>query len=362
MIRMFLFFCMLSFLVSNAQNETQYFISLKNSANKKIESDFFIEKVFDGRQIKSNIGTVQRSIFNNRVVAVVEKSLSEELQNYFNICFPKEAGKKALSIRVNEFYVSEHTDSKTETGYATVVFDFIEKTEGIDYIIGSYSSVIKSDGIDVTSGHEQRLIQSINECIAAYRNSNVRSDSKIVFNSNQQVDDNSVPINKAGVYLNYIDVFNGTCLNMESFTVTKYQDKYCLLNNRSGKVENTFYGFNDGKSFYINLFRYSNVKVYAKTEVMGVYYFIDEVQSNTIDYTELRDAFFGLSALYLFPETTESKLPLLIDRFTGSPIFLTNSFMVNLLSPNSNLLKEYRRTKRSPEDKKRLYKKYFGLN
>jgi hypothetical protein len=147
---------------------------------------------------------------------------------------------------------------------------------------------------------------------------------------------------------------------MENLTITKYQDKFCLLNNRSGKVENTFYGFNDGKSFYINLFRYSDVKVYAKTEVMGVYYFIDEVQSNSIDYTELRDA-FGLSALYLFPDTTELKLPLLIDRFTGSPIFLTNSFMVNLLSPNPDLLKEYRRTNRSTEDKKRLYKKYFGL-
>jgi hypothetical protein len=180
MIRMFLFFCMLFSLVSSAQNETRYFISLENSSNKKIESDFFIGKVYDGRQNKSNIGSVQKSIFNKKILAVVEKPLSEELQNYFNICFPKEAGKKVLSIRVNEFYVSEHTESKTETGYATVVFDFIEKTEGIDYIIGSYSSVIKSDGIDVTSGHEQRLIQAINECIAAYLNSNVRSDSKIV--------------------------------------------------------------------------------------------------------------------------------------------------------------------------------------
>ncbi|CAN1559722.1 hypothetical protein MCETHM1_02580 [Flavobacteriaceae bacterium] len=362
MIRLFLFSCMLLSFVSYAQNETQYFVSLENSSNNKIESDFFIEKVYDGRQIKSNIGSAQKSIFNKKVLAVVEKPLSLELQKYFDICFPKEAGKKALSIRVNEFYVSEHTDSKTETGCATVVFDFIERAEGIDYIIGSYSSFIKSDGIDVTSGHEQRLIQAINECIVAYLNSNVRSDSKIVFNSNQKLDDSSIPIYKAGVYLNYIDVFNGTCLDMENFTVTKYQDKYCLLNNKSGKVENAFYGFNDGKSFYINLFRYSNVKVYAKTEVMGVYYFIDEVQSNSIDYTELRDAFFGLSALYLFPDTTESKLPLLIDRFTGSPIFLTNSFMVNLLSPNSNLLKEYRRTSRSSEDKKRLYKKYFGLN
>ncbi|WP_269221711.1 MULTISPECIES: hypothetical protein [Flavobacterium] len=70
---------------------------------------------------------------------------------------------------------------------------------------------------------------------------------------------------------------------MENFTITKYQYKYRLLNNRSGKVGNTFYGFNDGKSFYINLFRYYNVKVYAKTEVMGDYYFIDEMQSNTID-------------------------------------------------------------------------------
>jgi hypothetical protein len=81
---------------------------------------------------------------------------------------------------------------------------------------------------------------------------------------------------------------------MENFIITKYQDKYRLLNNGSGKIENTFYGFNGGKFFHIHLFRYFLVKVHAKTVVMGVCYFIDEVQSNTFDFAEIREA-FGLS-------------------------------------------------------------------
>ncbi len=41
MINKFLFFIMFCSLVSIAQNETRYFISLENSANKKNESHFF---------------------------------------------------------------------------------------------------------------------------------------------------------------------------------------------------------------------------------------------------------------------------------------------------------------------------------
>ncbi|WP_269221710.1 MULTISPECIES: hypothetical protein [Flavobacterium] len=80
--------------------------------------------------------------------------MSEELRNYFDICFPIESGKTALSITVNEFYNTEHTDFKMESGYATVVFDSIVKVEGIDYILGNYFSVVKGNAIDVKSGHE----------------------------------------------------------------------------------------------------------------------------------------------------------------------------------------------------------------
>jgi hypothetical protein len=49
-------------LVSIAQKEPRCFVSLENSVNKNSDCDFFIEKVYDGRQINSNIGSVQRPI------------------------------------------------------------------------------------------------------------------------------------------------------------------------------------------------------------------------------------------------------------------------------------------------------------
>jgi hypothetical protein len=356
----FLFFSMLFCLLSNAQSEVRYFISLENNANSKIESDFYIEKIYDGRQIKDNVGTVQKSVFNKKVLAVMERPLTEELQKYLAICFPKEEGKKGLSIRVNEFYVSEHTTANSETGYATAVFDVIEKIDGVEYIVGSFSSTISENGFDVTSGHEQRLIKAINSCFASYKNSNKKAELKIVFDSNKKLEMESSPIYNKGIYLNYADVFSNISPALDNYTITKYKDMYCLLNNITGKIETGFFGFNDGKNIYINLFHYSTVNVYAKTEIMGIYYFIDEVPSDTFDYSGLREL-FGLAGVFLFPDLTEPKLPLLIDRFTGSPVFLTNSYMVNLLSPNAVLLKEYKRTQRTSEDKKRMYKKYFGL-
>lgn len=146
-----------------------------------------------------------------------------------------------------------------------------------------------------------------------------------MFKSGRKIVDNSIPIIKEGVYLNYIDVFNQNFLSLENYSITKYQDKYCLLSNKSGRIETNFYGFSDGQSFYINLFRFSTVKVYAKTEIMGDYYFIDEVHNNEFDFSELR-AGFGFLGMLVFPDPSELKLPLLIDRFTGFPVFFVQQF------------------------------------
>ena len=166
---------------------------------------------------------------------------------------------------------------------------------------------------------------------------------------------------KEGVYVNYMDLFEGKSLNLEAFTVTSYDGRKCLLNNKTGKLENSFYGFNDGQSFYINLFRFSVVKLYAKTEVMGDYYFIDSIKTNSVDYAAIAVLYGGGLASLLFPDLNETEVPLLLDRVSGVPVLLTNKYMVNLLSANKELLKEYRRTSRAAADKKVFYKKYFNF-
>ncbi len=357
----FLFFFVVS--ASYSQNDSKFLISLENSNNTQIEGDFYINKIYDGRQVKSNIGTVQRSLFNTKVLADFKKPFVEELSDFLNVCYPKVDNKKAIDIRIDELYVSEVTQSNKETGYANVVLDIIENRNGQDIIVGNFSSTVEGTGMDVTSKHGQRLIEAINNCFRFYKESNDADKINIIFDPEKKIGD-VMPIDiKEGVYVNYMDLFEGKSLNLEAFTVTNYDGRKCLLNNKTGKLENSFYGFNDGQSFYINLFRFSTLKLYAKTEIMGSNYFIDSVKTNSMDLAAITTLYGGIigSVPLLFPDLSEIEVPLLLDRISGTPVLLTNKYLINLLSTNKELLKDYRKTGRTSADKKVFYKKYYNF-
>ena len=99
-----------------------------------------------------------------------------------------------------------------------------------------------------------------------------------------------------------------------------------------------------------------------QTRLQGDYYYVNEVEYTTIDSSAMRAFYGGLLGIILFPEPSEMTVPLLIDRLNGKPLFLSNKYMVNLLSSDKELLKEYKRTGRTVGDKKIMYKKYFNLN
>ena len=372
-------FCLLFCVVSLAQEKKVHLISLANEKNTAIDSDFYIEKIYDGRQVKENIGTVYVSLFNSKVSANFEKPFTEELQSLLAVLYPKKESKRAISIRINELYVTESSADndnnfkKIQIGSATIVLDIIEKKEdGIEYITGTFFSSKEDSRSDVTKKHAQLITLAIKNSFANYINTQDTYKIAIPFVSEESVNHDSINSEiKAGVYLNYKDVFNGKFLSLEDYTITKYKEGFCLLNNATGRVENGFYGFSDGNNFYINLFQFSTVKFYLKTEILGVNYFINEVEERNLDFNSFYLAYGGMVAMgggllpvLIFSGSGSSepkRIPLVIERITGMPTFLTDKYVINMLESNAVLLKEYKKTKRTPVDKKMIYKKFYNL-
>jgi hypothetical protein len=353
--------CLLFCLSLTAQNDSHYLISLEKGSNMEIESDFYINNIYDGRQFREDIGIAQISIANSKVQVIFKNPFVDELASFLAVLYPKKQAKKPISIRVNEFFVSEVTTSNRETGYATVVLDIIDRKENRDYIIGTYTSTISEVGFDVTAKHDDHLILAIKNCFDDYKKSNETYKIPVEFDCRAALDSTkNFDVSKKGVYVNYKDLNTGKVLDLDDYRITKYNEGNCLLNNRSGRVETKFFGFSDGLSFYINSSRFSTVRFYFKTEIMGDYYFINEVRCNTVDFSVIRSS-FGLLGMLLTPDSSELSVPLLLDRVTGSPIFLTNKYIINMLSSDKELLKEYRKTERTVVDKKRIDKKYFNV-
>ena len=358
----FLLFTLLFACASYAQKDSKFLISLENVTNVEIKSDFYINKIYDGRQIKDNIGTAQKSLFNTKVLTDFKKPFVGELQSFLSICYPKREGKKGIDIRVDELYISEITRSNKETGYATVVFDVIEKNGGKDFIVGNFSATIESSGLDVTSKHSERIIEALSTSFESYKELKKGDRLNVGFSIGDGNLFESPSSIKEGVYINYADLFTGETLDLDNFSITNYNGMKCLLNNKTGRLENGFYGFSDGLNFYINLFRFSTFRLYAKTELLGDYYCIDSVKVNSVDFSALKAMYGGgIVGLLLFPEAYEAEVPLLLNKLNGVPVFLTEKYMVNLLSGNKELYKDYRKTKRTSNDKIAFYKKHFNL-
>ena len=62
-----------------SKNKIDYHrISLKDKKDISVNVNFYVDKVYDGRQFTENIGTVQKSIFNAKYLANFEKPFEVE--------------------------------------------------------------------------------------------------------------------------------------------------------------------------------------------------------------------------------------------------------------------------------------------
>ena len=343
-----------------SQNNVKYHtVSLNDKNDKPIEFDFYVEKVYDGRQFKENIGTVQKGAFNAKVLANFEKPFTDELYDYLTVVCPIQENKKKISIRINDLYVSELTRSFSETGYATIVLDVMEQKNGINYIVGTYSSSVESNGMDVTNKHDERLKKALQNCLIDYSKTDKNNMSSILFDSNQNVDRTIVATPLKGIYLTYVDVLNNKPLDDSNFSISNKYDRFFLTNNLTKLEELNYYGFSDGKDFFINVSKYARDRYYAKTEIIGNKYYIENVLYNPNNAIAM-GAMFGLIGVAIASAASDSSVPMLIDCYSGQPSFLSNGEIKTMLLPYPDLFKEYKGSKKNNDDKKNILKKYFG--
>nr|WP_315176970.1 DUF6563 family protein [uncultured Flavobacterium sp.] len=354
-----LFFVVVS-TVAFSQNKTEFHkVSLKDKKDNAVGFNFYVENVYDGRQFKENIGTVQKGGFNRKVLANFEKPLVEEFLDYLAIICPKEENKSKISIRINDLYVSELTRAMSETGYATLAIDVIESKEGVDYIVGSYTASTESNAMDVTGKHDERLKKVLQDCLTNYMKTSDADKSALVFDANQSIKSKTITdVPLKGIYLTYIDVLNGKPIDDTNFEITNKKEKFYLLNKATNSEELNYYGFSDGENFYINVSKYASSKHYAKTEIINGKYYIENVIYNSNNAIAM-GAMFGLIGVAIASAASDSSTPMLIDCYTGQPSFLSNSEMKVMLSPYPELLKEFKDSNKSSLERKEILKKYY---
>jgi hypothetical protein len=295
------------------------------------------------------------------VLANFEKPLAEEFFDYLSIICPKQENKPKISIRINDLYVSELTRAMSETGYATLAIDVIEPKDGLDYVVGSYTASIESNGMDVTGKHDERLKKVLQECLTNYMKTSNADKTALVFDTYQSIKTKTITdVPSKGVYLTYADILNEKPLDGTNFDITNKKERFYLFNKTTHSEEMNYYGFSDGKNFYINVSKYAISRYYAKTEIISGKYYIENVIYNSNNAIAMV-AMFGLIGVAIASAASDASIPMLIDSYTGQPSFLSNSEMKAMLSSYPELLKEFKDGNKSSGDKKDIIKKYYQV-
>lgn len=333
-------------------------VSLDNEEDVPLGHHYYVERVYDGRQIRDNIGAALKGAFNKRVPAKFGKPLEQEIMGYFNKVLPKRSDASPISIRINELYVAELSISTRETGYATVVMDVIENRDGADYILSTLSARVEGNGLDVTHKHDERIKKALTDCLSNYEALHDNEKTAIPFRHYELRDHNIAAIPAKGIYISYTELAANAPKDDAGFSMEQEEGLYHLVNNNTGQPAENYYAYSDGETLYLNVSKYALIKYYEKAEKMGGKYFIKDVVFD-INNAEALNATLGLGSMVATP-LPGSMICVLVDCTSGDYVLLSNSEVKDILSDKRELLKEYKKSERSSHDIRNVLSKYYG--
>lgn len=146
-------------------------IELKNSLIRLPNQNFYLQSVVDGRGNKSNIGFVMKGAFNKKVKAELKGGVESSISEFYNYALTKDTTQTPIIMRVVFLYISEKTNGAIETGTAEIKVEFYKRQGDLYGKVFETEAIKEETGLDVTSGHEQRLRKTLETVILSFNNS-----------------------------------------------------------------------------------------------------------------------------------------------------------------------------------------------
>ncbi|NMH27080.1 hypothetical protein [Flavobacterium silvaticum] len=344
------------------QNSDRFLISLKDKKDKPMAYfNFYIDKVYDKRQMQDNIGTIQKGIANSRQLANFDKPLPEAFGNYFSVVLPKKEGARKLSICFYDLFVGEKTDyaGNEETGLAVAVVDFIEERDGKPVTVGRFSETAHGkSGWDITSTHDDRIKEVMQRCFNAFNNLGSEQELNIPFDPLVPQVIKSIEIPPKGIYISFADALNGNPTETE-FYASENEGRFLLFSQPMRTPVNGYYGFSDGQGFYLNLGKYAGDNFYYRAEIVGPKYLVFIPNRDKELFMRIAPIVLGFSGPAIADAAISDTIPVLIDRLTGQLTMMDDSQLKRLLMPYPEIWTKFEKGPRGMSERKTALQAYF---
>ena len=209
--------------------------------------------------------------------------------------------------------------------------------------MGTYAATIEGSGMDVTGKHAQSIRQAIIKCIAKYEVTPEEDKLLMAFDPAAAPERNVVAKPAKGVYSSFTDLLRNKPAADTRVEIRQDNEKYYLVRRSDGRRENNYFAYSDGQNFYLNVSRYATTNYYAKAELIGDKYFVNDVIYNSLNLQTLSLMYGAMGIAVSMATGPETYVPMLIDSNSGQPIFLSAAEIKTLLAPKPELLQEYKK-------------------
>lgn len=333
---------------SHAQKKDIHSIELlPNDSETVLVTDFYISEIIDNRILKTNIGIAQKGLMNRKVLSDFSKDFDVELLEYLSTILPVDSTKTALSLRINQLLISEHTGAFKETGKAIVRLDVLEKDNLNNYsALGSFTAERSKNSMDVTRKHDDRIRAVLKDCMVQFDSLDWKSITPDKIDITRPKEAKIINEGVAeGFFKTYTELANNDALSNLTFRVQNRStdEKLHLKDSLNKKI--THFAYYDGEAIFLNASTYSGERHYIKTERLDSFLLFTDIFVNQDNVSGMSMAFGVLGVL-----ASNERQTVLFDLNSGQFHALNRSKMRLILKNDyPDLYKKFKRDSRNYE-------------
>ncbi|WP_194975313.1 DUF6563 family protein [Aquiflexum lacus] len=333
------------------QNVKSHVVEIPNHGIYIPNQTFNITSVLDNRIQKETIGTAQKGMSNRQVDVVFSKPVEDYLLGYFQNNLPTYTDVTEVVLKVDRLSVSERTMATKEIGFADLAIEVLVEENGEIFSFGKFEANIEESGLDVTSGHGERIYQVLMNCLHQFSSSEKQMLAFVPIEEKSGFLDYK-PLMRKGLFKSYSEWVNLDSGN-ESPTGFKIKGmgeggkfpRYQPMDEKTNKRIKGIFAFSDGESFYLNASQYTAADYFVKAQLVGPYFLFEDQVTDAA-----ATASFGLVGALA---STKTNLYLFNPKF-GTVRVLDDRYIKELLSGHPEILKAWEISDGKREIKKDL--------
>lgn len=332
-----------------AQNDV-YQLELKPDNLGKLNlPNIIVDTVIDARFNKNNWGVVMTGLSNKRTPVVMDNG-TMGLKYYFAASIPADKNAEHVIMILKNLWINEQTIGLREVATCDLELTLCKKDKDNQWrIIHEFEDAVEaSTGIaDMTRTTSRRVKEIFEKALISIDRNKLSSDEGEIYKEEPLVLSNCIAFKgdslKYGFYKSFDQFYNnqGRNLDIEIKNLLFSDEKYKLIDGKTGKKLKRYFGFHNGTDLYLNSASYGQVnsQYYSKVLTLGRYMLVDDTYVDPMaSAVGSQFGIFGAIAVM-----ASAKRGMILDVYTGQSIILSDKKMKELLASYPELLTKYKK-------------------